>query len=387
MTIQKEQRSIIAIIMLLIVINSMTDSTFSVLLPNIQQSLNIDISLNQSLISTYFLGFAIGMLFWGQIADLLGRKLAWSLGFFVYTVSIASGAYCYNPYLFLLIRFIQGFAGSVTNVMCLIIVRDLFHDIKKRTRVHATINQSFALGPIFGYFMANLIQYMDWRHTYLTLALINVPLFILLQNINYKDQHKNNTFSYHNIIEICKTKKLQYASIISGLSIGVGICYLSEMPYILNNYFNTQSLYRITLIPLSLTWLIAANLARRLPLYFNQAKILRMGSLIIAICSSLALFVSYINLNQDLKTILYILLIMSTMLGTGISIPSAIGLGLENFGNKTGTAAAVLGCSYYLIAMLVQRLLVALPHSLATLPMLFIAISMIISILIKKITK
>ena len=67
-------------------------------LPIITNSLNIEANLAQLTVSIYFLGFALGVLFWGILADKIGRRHSILMGVFVFIISCIGCAISYDIY-------------------------------------------------------------------------------------------------------------------------------------------------------------------------------------------------------------------------------------------------------------------------------------------------
>lgn len=386
--ITKVQYFQIGILMLLILCGTLTDNVFAILLPSIKNNLDINITLSQWLFSTGTLGFALGMLFWGQLADALGRKNAWNIGMLLYITTIISGSYCQNATVFLVIRFVQGFSGSVSNVMALVVVRDWFPQTNIRSKVHAIVNQSFAFGPLLGFVISTIpMPGSSWRYTYLALAAVYIPIWIMLQQLHFKSHKKMGHFSLKETFQVLHNKDLLRCCILIGICISVGLCYLSHMPYILKNNFELPHIYPLSLVPLGLTWFTSGILAIKLPKYFSITSIFYIATWNLLLCSLAMIIIALSPLPLMTQAVLYLTCSISSMFGTGIIISHAIGMGLAPFGQSAGKAAAVLGCSYYLISVIMQNLLASMPHNtILPMPILMIVLSTIMLYLIRQIT-
>lgn len=374
----------IAILMSLLLSGSLSDSVFSVLLPSIQQDLQINVALSQWLFSNSILGFAFGMLFWGQLADYLGRRKAWNIGIIMYIITIVSGSLCQSGHFFMFIRLVQGFSVSVSNVMAMVVVRDWFHNQHVRSRAHALINQSFAFGPIFGYFMStHSLHAFNWRYVYVSLAVMYLPVWLFMQKFDFKQQADMGHYSLSEIVGVLKTKRIQDAGLMIGISISLGFCYFSKMPYVFKHCFGFADWYPFSLLFLGLIWFFGGILAMKLPKYYDVKSLFNIGAYGLLLSSLLQITIALLPFGNAWQAVLYIVFSLIPMIGTGIIIPHAIGLGLEPFGHQAGKASAILGFSYYFIAMCIQCVSTFLSHeSLLAMPVLFFILALIMLIII-----
>ncbi|WP_252902773.1 MFS transporter [Paucilactobacillus hokkaidonensis] len=141
-------------------------------LPVIQQSLNTSASLVQLSISTCLIGLAVGQLFIGPLSDRIGRKPPLLAGLILFTLTSLMLTQISNIWWFLLIRFIQGLAGSAGQVLSRAIAKDMFSG-KRLTQFYATlmaINGIFpVIAPIVG---AAVLSFFPWQTIFLLLTII-----------------------------------------------------------------------------------------------------------------------------------------------------------------------------------------------------------------------
>lgn len=99
------------------------------------------------LVTTYFLGLAVGQLLYGPLADRFGRKPALYLGFGIYGVGALAAALSPTLSWLLVARFAWGFGAAGPRVVTLAIVRDTF-DGERMSRAMSSIMAVFILVPV-----------------------------------------------------------------------------------------------------------------------------------------------------------------------------------------------------------------------------------------------
>jgi len=131
------------------------------------------------LVTTYFLGLAIGQLLYGPLADRFGRKPALYLGFGIYGVGALAAALSPTLSWLLVARFVWGFGAAGPRVITLAIVRDTF-DGERMSRAMSSIMAVFILVPVvapsLGALVGGLIGWR-WLFGFCLLASIAVTLW------------------------------------------------------------------------------------------------------------------------------------------------------------------------------------------------------------------
>jgi len=131
------------------------------------------------LVTTYFLGLAIGQLLYGPLADRFGRKPALYLGFGIYGIGALAAALSPTLSWLLVARFVWGFGAAGPRVITLAIVRDTF-DGERMSRAMSSIMAVFILVPVvapsLGALVGGLIGWR-WLFGFCLLASIAVTLW------------------------------------------------------------------------------------------------------------------------------------------------------------------------------------------------------------------
>jgi DHA1 family bicyclomycin/chloramphenicol resistance-like MFS transporter len=121
-------------------------------------------------LSSYFIGLALGQVFYGPLLDRFGRKRPLSAGLALYLVSTIGCAAAPSANMLIALRFVQGFGGCVAQVASITMVRDFFPAkdcAKYLSLLFLFIAASPLLAPIVG---NSIIQAFGWKAAFFALA-------------------------------------------------------------------------------------------------------------------------------------------------------------------------------------------------------------------------
>lgn len=147
-------------------------------LPELQQDLHTSTSLAQLTITASLLGLALGQVIIGPLSDRIGRRTPLLWGTVLFGLSSATIVFAPNIWVLIILRLIQGLAGSTGIVLSLAVITDLFtgKTLTKQIAINQTINGVFpVLAPVFG---GVIIAIADWQMTFWVLAVLGLILFV-----------------------------------------------------------------------------------------------------------------------------------------------------------------------------------------------------------------
>lgn len=132
-------------------------------------------------LSTYFITYALGLLFWGSLSDKYGRKPIMYTGLGIYIFASILCAISMNVEILIASRMLQAFAGSAVTVVATSIVKDLY-DGRQREKIMATIMSLVVIAPMVAPVLgAFLLKVASWRMMFVALAIFGaICAFIAL---------------------------------------------------------------------------------------------------------------------------------------------------------------------------------------------------------------
>ncbi|MEZ8625627.1 multidrug effflux MFS transporter [Vibrio splendidus] len=166
----------------LVIISAFPPLTIDLYLPALPQMVevfNTDRSMVNLTLSSYFVTYAIGLLFWGPLSEKFGRKPILLIGLASYMVASILCAMTNSIEQLIGARVFQAFAGSAITVIATAIVKDLY-DGREREKIMATIMSLVIIAPMVApVFGAFLLKIASWRMMFVTLAIFGAFASVL----------------------------------------------------------------------------------------------------------------------------------------------------------------------------------------------------------------
>ncbi len=164
-------RETVALLAGLMALNAFAIDAMIPALPDIGSELGVTVENRQQLVVlAYFLGFGVGQIFWGPMADRFGRKPILAAGVALYAGFALLCAAAGSFELLIAGRVAMGASAAVTRVLVTAMVRDLFEG-EEMARVMSLVFMVFMLVPMLAPNIGQAILWVaDWRAIFLVLA-------------------------------------------------------------------------------------------------------------------------------------------------------------------------------------------------------------------------
>lgn len=219
------------LILLLVGLSQISESIYTPSLPDIGKALAVSDSMVEYTLTIYLLGFAVGVLFWGQWSDKHGRKPGMLLGLLIFIVG-SVGCYLSDSITMLMIsRFVQAFGTSIGSVLSQAACRDVLTGADLG-RAYAFITGSLgvfpAIGPVVGGYMA---ENLGWHNIFLVLSFWGVLLVGLVKKFMPEThaRHSRQRVSMREILQqFLKDKHVIACGIVVGGANGLYFSYFAE---------------------------------------------------------------------------------------------------------------------------------------------------------------
>jgi MFS transporter, DHA1 family, multidrug resistance protein len=339
----------------------------------------------ESVISLFFLGFALGMLFWGIFSDYFGKKTSLIFGIILYVLSSLLYVFAWYVLVLKVSAFIQGFGVSVCSVMAQALLRDFLSQDDRR-KLFNKINIALSFIPALGMYLGSVISNVtNWRYVFGVLVLLGLVILIkaifAIPKIALKIADKNFFIALtESIIKILHDGRGLSMGFLIGGSMGLMFCYLTESSfYFLNMHNFSTKLYELVSFGIFIPMLLGSLIVKFVAI--SQDRCVLLGIRIISLASIELWFANYYSLNVGFSVVGFYFILM----GIYIIIPNCLSQILENYGKYTGTAASLYGLYYYAITSVFIAVLGNL-HKLLVNPLpIFFCICSILFIIMYKI--
>ncbi|MYM61205.1 Bcr/CflA family efflux MFS transporter [Vibrio sp. OCN044] len=363
----------IVLLVLLVLFSPLAIDIYLPALPQMAESFSVKHALIQDTITWFLFAMGLGQLFAGPLADKLGRRTVALGGVSIYALSalLAWGAQTIEW--MLLARLLQGLGACATSVAAFATVRDIFGP-NKSGKVISYLNGAIcfipALAPILGSW---LTQEFGWRTNFSFMVLFGVLVYLVLAVAMKETNPKSScepVFRASRYMAVLNTPSFLFHACLCMFSMAVILAYVTSAPVVLIEGLGL-SMNDFTLwFGINAVVNIAACLcAPKFMDKYGTYNTLVAGILILGLGGILMLF-----LAQYQTPLAFMLPIFLSSVSFAFILGGAAGKALAPFGDKAGTAAALLG----LFQMSGSGLVVALMQRLDMQPHMMIALQMFI---------
>lgn len=343
--VQKKAPSIL-IIIALVGFPQISESIFAPVLPALSRAFNVSAQTSQLTMSSYFIGFAVGVVFWGRRSDRIGRRQAMLWGIVVYLIGNLGLLFAdYFP-LLMTARILQAFGAAVGSVVTQTIMRESFRGVRGE-RVFAQVSAAMSLSPALGPLIGGTLQtyWGGYRSVFFALVIMAMLLwgYTKLRLPETLTQVVTQTMPWWQVAgRLARTPRVWvYGLLISGIN-GVLFSYYAEAPFVFETHFGLSAVqYGWSGMVIAAASLVGASLATTLAGRVTPETLIDAG-LGLALIGSVALFVGI----QQLASAFIAIFLAFT--GINLALPMVLNRVLIGFEDVMGTASGLLSLGYYL---------------------------------------
>ena len=326
-------------------------------LPTIGSDLGIQNTNDRQLIvSVFFLGLAVGQLFFGPLSDRTGRKPVVYAGYTLYSVGALLSVFSVNFSMMLVGRLLQGIGISAPRAVTLALVRDQYKG-RAMARVMSFVMTVFILVPMIAPTLGQaILLFSGWRSIfvgYVLIAFVTLAWIGLRMPETLAPEHRA-PFSLRRIItttrEIVKNRTTMGYTISAGLVGGAFLGYLNSTQQIFQEQYGLGARFPLFFGVISLSLGLASFLNARLVLRFGMRFLVRWSLTLIVGLSTLSLGIALLAAGQPPLWFLMAYL-MLTFFCIGIVFGNQNALAMEPLGHLAGMGAAFVGSLSTLIQM------------------------------------
>lgn len=340
-------------------------------LPSLAVDLHSSTSMTQFSLTACLLGMAIGQIFAGPISDIRGRRGPLLVGLFVYAISSLLCAFAFSMEMFVVMRFIQGLAGSVGIVISRAAVRDLYAgtELTRFFSFLMLINGAAPiLAPIFG---AQILQFTAWRGVFFVLAAIGLVMLLavflgLNETLPAARRSRAGLGSTINTFRgLLKNRNFMAYTLSQGFSLAAMFAYISGSPFVLQNIYGVSpQMFSVFFAVNGLGIILAGQITGWLAGRVTEKKLLVIG-LMLGCGGGAALLAAILSGGSLLTISLALFFVVSSV---GIIGTSSFSLAMQDQANAAGSASALIGLLSFVLGG-VMAPLVGMAGSFSALPM------------------
>ena len=178
---------VLALVMTGVFLSTMDSGMINIALPTIMRSFDLSLEYAEFVVTIYLLTITITLVFWGKLADRLGRGNIYLSGMAIFTVGALACYFSTSYVLLLLSRFIQALGASMMMSSGPAIIKTVF-PVDHLGRSLGLVGIATACGLLTGPFVSGqLLSIYSWRAIFLVTLPVSI-LTVLLGKIYLLDQ-------------------------------------------------------------------------------------------------------------------------------------------------------------------------------------------------------
>ena len=315
--------------------------------PKVAQELHTNEARVSLSVSSYFVGLAIGQIFYGPLLDRFGRKVPLYCGLLIYILASIGCMSVQSVEWLIALRFVQALGGCAAQVAATVMVRDFF-PVSQSAKVFSLLMLMIGVSPLLAPSIGSFVsEAFGWRWIFAILAGISA-LILLLTATCIPAGHKPDKTVSLNPKSICKrygdvfaVREFRVYALAGAFTFAGLFAYVAGSPIIFFNYFKlTPKQYGLVFAILTGGFIGSNQINIWLHARFGSKAIFK-ASVYAAFGVAMLLVLGSLSLEANL--LLTVGLLFTFLFCVGLTSPNGAALALAPFSNNAGTAAALLG--------------------------------------------
>lgn len=375
--LHKTTRPAFWLLIILVGFPQIGETIYTPSLPALAASMHTDGNWMQASLSTYFVGFAMGFVLWGWLADSIGRRPAILYGILLFIIGSWGCLLATHILVFLLCRFVQAIGAATGAIVTQTMIRDCYDEQQRSlifSRMFAVLAFSPAIGPLVGGYV---VSYWGISAVFTVLigmgVMIGASTWVLLPETR-KETIRTDLRVVSIAGQMTADRHVITLGTMTGIMYGMIFCFYAESPFIFIDHLGfSASQYGWIGICESSAAILAAQVNKRLMRNYTPMRIIQTG-LWIMLSGSVVMVGTC--LFTTLSTVLFVVGFAGGMFvllaGTGLAMPHCLSTTLSHYQTAIGTAGALFGLYYYIVTGLIMGVMSALHNDhVVVMPCLF----------------
>ncbi len=321
-------------------------------LPKLTRDLGASVSGAQLTITACLVGLAVGQLLAGPLSDALGRRRPLIAGLALYTAAGLSCALATDVWTLVALRLMQGIGGACGLVIANAVVRDRTSGAAA-ARLFALLMLVAGVAPVLSPIAGGqLLRVTGWQGIFVALAAISgvmilVTLVGLPETLPPARRRRGGLQAIRPVFAgLLADRGFTGYVLANGFAFASMFAYISGSPYVLQDIHGLSPQgYSGVFAVNALGLVAAAQVSGRLVHQVGARALLATG-----LTGSAAGGVGVLLATAtDAGLVPLLLGLFVAVTSVGLVLPNAAALALQDHGEHAGSAAALLGCTQFLI--------------------------------------
>jgi DHA1 family bicyclomycin/chloramphenicol resistance-like MFS transporter len=307
-------------------------------------------------LAAYFIGVALGQLFYGPISDSFGRKPPLFIGLALFTIASAAASLATSIESLVLWRFLQGLGSCSGMVIARAVVRDRCEP-QEVARVFSLLILVMGLAPILAPMLGGfLLQFSGWRALFGVLTGFGILLLFFIGGFLKEslDKTQAHPLQLGRVLKayggLFKHRSFMVYTLCGGLAFSGMFAYIAGSPFVVMQLHDFS--------PQQYSWMFGANafgliavsqlnmvLLRR----YTMTALLRAGLILLALAGTFLILLTLLKIDTLPLLLIGFFVFLCSL---GLILPNGGAIVLADQGRQAGTASALMGALQFALATL-----------------------------------
>ncbi|WMC12119.1 Bcr/CflA family multidrug efflux MFS transporter [Oceanimonas pelagia] len=341
-------------------------------LPTIARDLGVPVSQAQLTISVFLAGFALGQLFYGPLADTVGRKPVMLGGLALFTLASIGCAVADSIETLMTFRLLQALGGAAGSVVLNALLRDMFErDMFARVMSLVILVMTLAplVAPIVGGY---LLLVGHWHSIFVLLAIIGTLVTLALAwriPETLKPEHRQ-PFRLWPVLQNYG-KVLRHRAAVGyigcgGLTTAAMFAFISGSPLVYIELYGVPAQHYGLLFAMNIVLMMVLTFGNsRLVKHLGSDRLLKTGLTLAALAGIVLLFNGITGFGGLWGLVPAVMVLIAQISLVGANAMAGL---LSHFPEAAGTASALAGTVRFGLGA-VATFAVNVSHAVSALPM------------------
>ncbi|EFF81631.1 drug resistance transporter, Bcr/CflA subfamily [Acinetobacter haemolyticus ATCC 19194] len=325
-------------------------------LPQMADEFGVSTQMVANTLPAYFLGLAIGQLFYGPVSDRIGRKTPLYFGLTLYVIASLACVLVTNEWALIIARIFQALGGCVGVVIARAAIRDRL-DVQGSAQAFSSMMIVMGLAPILApIFGAWILIFFPWQSIFVCLAMIGVICglcvhFFFKESLPVERRLKLSTYQVTTLYAaIFKDQSFRLPMLAGCLTGAALFCYISSASAVfMGQYGLSQQHFSYAFAFNAAGIMLMSSLNKHLNTRMGVFPRLVLGGSIQSF-GAVCVVSAGLMVNAPLWFLMSGLFLVVS--GIGLTGPNAMALAMSEQGARAGTASAIMGSMQFACGLL-----------------------------------